>query len=287
MDILCRSILFEGKAIVTAIDCTETVEKARRIHNTSPSATKALGRALLMGAFMSAGFKGLGNKLTLIIDGHGEGGKIVICGDCGALVRGHMEFPQCFAGEPAHATSEVVGRDGTLTVIKDFHMKEPYNGTVRLLNGSIDNDFAYYFTVSEQLPSAVATGVSLNDDGSVKAAGAIVVQPMPNCTDDIIVVLQDIMKNFTNMDELVAKKTPEQIIDDNFGHFDIKHLEPMHPDYVCNCSEKRIEDMIRTLGKKEADEIVKEQGAIEVTCEFCRKKYVFTQAAVDKIFKEN
>lgn len=285
MDILCRSMLFGGKAIVTAIDCTETAEKARRIHNTSASATNALARVLAMGVFMSAGFKGLRHKLTLIISGNGAGGNIIVCGDCGSKVRCRMDNPECF-GDETRPVNEVVGSEGRLTVIKDFGLKEPYNGTVKLVNGTVDADFAYYFTVSEQLPSAIATGVRLAEDGSVAAAGAVIVQPMPNCPQEIVETLVDVVGNFRNMDEIVAKHTPATLIEEYFGHFDNKPLQPTYPAYVCSCSREAMERILVSMGKKDALEIIEQNGQIEFKCDFCHKSTVFTKEDVEKIFEE-
>ena len=286
MDILCRSMLFEGKAVVTAIDCTETAEKARQLHGTSPSATNALARVLSMGVFMSAGFKGLKHRLTLIVDGGGAGGNIIVCGDSGSKVRCRMDNPDCFAGEGVRPVAEVVGNDGRLTVIKDFGLKEPYNGTVRLINGSVDADFAYYFTVSEQLPSAIATGVKLNDDGSVAAAGAVIVQPMPNCPHEIIETLVDAVGHFGNMDELVATHTPAALIAEYFGKFDNKPLQSTYPAYVCSCSREAMERILISMGKKDALEIAEQNGVVEFSCDFCHKNEVFTKEDIERIFEE-
>ena len=286
MDILCRSMLFEGKAVVTAIDCTETAEKARQLHGTSPSATNALARVLSMGVFMSAGFKGLKHRLTLIVDGGGAGGNIIVCGDSGSKVRCRMDNPDCFAGEGVRPVAEVVGNNGRLTVIKDFGLKEPYNGTVRLINGSVDADFAYYFTVSEQLPSAIATGVKLNDDGSVAAAGAVIVQPMPNCPHEIIETLVDAVGHFGNMDELVATHTPAALIAEYFGKFDNKPLQSTYPAYVCSCSREAMERILISMGKKDALEIAEQNGVVEFSCDFCHRKEVFTKEDIERIFEE-
>lgn len=279
-------MLFDGKALVTAIDCTETAEKARTLHGTSPSATNALARVLAMGVFMSAGFKGLKHKLTLIIDGGGAGGHIIVCGDSGSKVRCRMDVPDCFAGEEIHSVSDVIGKDGRLTVIKDFGLKEPYNGTVRLVNGSVDADFSYYFTVSEQLPSAIATGVRLNADSSVAAAGAVIVQPMPNCPPEIVEALVDVVRNFKDMDELVATHTPTTLIEEYFGHFDNKPLQPTYPAYVCSCSREAMERILISMGKKDALEIAEQNGVVEFNCDFCHKKEVFTKEDIERIFEE-
>lgn len=278
-----RAILFGGKAIVSILDTTSTVKEAIRIHGFSTPVAMAMGKALTVAAFMSAGFKGAGNKLTLIIDGDGEGGKMVICGDFGAKVRGYIQNPKACEGRHA-SVSDVVGKNGSLNVIKDFGLKEPYNGLSQIVNGNIDEDFAYYFTASEQLPSAVALGVKMQDKQCVKAGG-IIVQPMPNCSEEEIFILQDIVSNFTDVSSLLCEKSAEEIMDFYFAHFEISHLPDIYEEYKCSCSRHRIEEMLLTLGKKEALEIVETQGQIQVGCEFCNNKYVFTKEDVQRMFK--
>lgn len=277
-----RAILFGGKAIVSVMDTTKTVDKAMKIHSLSQSAGAAMGKALTVAAFMSAGFKGVGNKLTIIVDGDGEGGRMVLCGDYGAKVRGYMEHPRACEGEDA-PVPKVVGKNGSLTVIKDFGLKEPYNGLSQIVNGNIDEDFAYYFTVSEQLPSAVALGVKTKKGGCVKAGG-IVVQPMPNCSDEEIFILQDIVGNFTDVATLLCEKSAEEILSFYFGHFEISHLPDVNEEYKCSCSRKRIQDMLLTLGKSQAMEIIESEGKIQVGCEFCNSKYEFDIQDVERMF---
>ncbi|MDE6188877.1 MAG: Hsp33 family molecular chaperone HslO [Clostridia bacterium] len=280
-----RAILFGGKAIVSALDTTDTLNKAIEIHGFSKPVAVAMGKALTMTAFMSGNFKGAGNKLTIIIDGNGKGGKMVLCGDYGAKVRGYIENPVACAGQEA-SVSDIVGKDGALNIIKDFGLKEPYNGLSRLVNGNIDEDFAYYFTASEQLPSAVALGVKI-DGGKCVKSGGIIVQPMPNCSEEEIFVLKDIVSNFTDVGDLLTRMSISEIIDFYFGHFEISRLPDICEDYVCSCSRERIENVLITLGKKEALDIVKAQGRIEVGCEFCNSKYKFTKDDVERLFDES
>ncbi len=278
-----RAILFGGKAIVSVMDTTSTVQKAIKIHGFSAPVAVAMGKALTIAAFMSAGFKGANNKLTLILDGDGEGGKMVLCGDFGAKVRGYIQNPKACEGRQA-SVSDVVGKNGSLSVIKDFGLKEPYNGLSQIVNGNIDEDFAYYFTTSEQLPSAVALGVKMQDNVCVKAGG-IVVQPMPNCSEEEIFILQDIVSNFTDVASLLSEKSAQEIIDFYFGHFEISHLPDIYEEYKCSCSRHRIEEMLLTLGKKEALEIIEAQGQIQVGCEFCNTKYLFTKEDIQRMFE--
>lgn len=278
MDAIKRVLLFDGKAIVDVLDTTEIVQKAINYHKLSDDAAKALGRVLTIGAFISSGFKGNENKLTIIVDGQGNGGKMVVTADAGAIVRGYMQNPKAMGD-----VKDVVGKNGYINVIKDFGMKEPYNGLSELVIGDIAMDFAYYFTKSEQLPSAIALDVDVKNGICKKAAG-IIVQPMPNCTDEIIVILEDIVNQMKNIASIIEEKTLQGVVDFYFGHFPIQQLEDVYPKYECTCSRDKVSQMLITLGKEELESIIKEHGHIEVGCQFCDKKYNFTKEDINNLF---
>lgn len=285
MDVIKRAILFGAKAIVSVIDVKDVAQRAADLHKLSDPAARTMGRCLAMAAFMSGNFKNAGNRLTLIVEGGGPIGKIVLCGDYGAKVRGYCQNPDALRDCPDAGAQQCAGREGSLCVIKDFGLKEPYNGFSALVNGSIDADFAYYFTVSEQLPSAVALGCEFRD-GACACCGGVVVQAMPNCEEEYLVMLEDIVRNFADTENLLLAKTPDEIIEENFGHFEIKLLEDIHPRYECDCSSERIESMLLTLGADEALSIAREQGALEVGCEFCNRKYRYSEDNLRKLFDE-
>ena len=284
MDIIKRAILFGGKAIVSVMDTTELVQEAINLHSFSDSVAQAMGKLLTMTAFMSGNFKSQGNKLTLIIKGDGEAGKMVASGDYGAKVRAYCENPSASIIQKK-SINDMVGRNGNLIVIKDFGLKEPYNGYSQIVNGSIDADFAYYFTTSEQLPSAVALGCEV-DSGKCHRSCGVIVQPMPNCEEEILVILQDIVSNFTNLVELLKDKTLEELIDFYFGHFEINILDDIYPKYICSCSDAKVESMILSLGYEQAMDIVNSQGHIEVCCEFCNTKRKYDADAIEKLFNQ-
>ena len=275
-----RALLFEGKAIVDVLDTTEIVQQAISFHKLSDDAAKALGMVLTIGAFISSGFKGADNKLTIIVDGKGNGGKIVVSADAGALVRGYIQNPAAMGDTPS-----VVGRDGYMNVIKDFGLREPYNGLCELVTGNLSMDFAYYFTKSEQLPSAISLEVDVKNGICKKSAG-IIVQPMPNCTEDVIVVLEDIVSQMKNIASIVEDRGAQGVIDYYFGHFPIKQLDDVIPKYVCSCSKEKVSQMLMTLGKKELQDIIQENGKIEVGCQFCNKKYQYFEKDIDEIFNK-
>lgn len=284
MDIIKRAILFGGKAIVSVIDSTHILKEASEVHEFAAPTARAMGKLLTVAAFMSGNFKNQGNRLTLIVSGDGPIGRMMACGEYGGKVRAKCENPKAGIVVPNATVSDVVGKNGTIEVIKDFGLKVPYNGLCELVNGSIDFDFAYYFTGSEQLATAISCGSVIENDKVVKNGG-IIVQPMPNCEDHLITILEDIVNNFKDFGQVMLEKTPEEILEFYFGHFEIQILDDIFPKYECSCSKKRIIDAVKLLGKDDAVALCQERGAIEVSCDFCGKKYTLNKEEVDKIFK--
>lgn len=284
MDIIKRAILFGAKAIVSVVDSTEILNEAITTHGFSEAAARAMGKLLTITAFMSGNFKGEKNKLTLMVGGDGAIGNMIACGDYGAKVRARCDNPKACQDTPNISLSEVVGKNGNIEVIKDFGMRTPYNGLCSIVNGTIDLDFAYYFTESEQLPTAISCG-SVFENGKCVRNGGIIIQPMPNCDDNLLTILEDVATNFNDYGSIMMEKTPTEILDFYFGHFEIKVLDDIFPEYVCTCNAKRIENMIKILGKKEALQICEESGNVEVVCEFCNKKYTLHKSDVEKIFE--
>lgn len=287
MDIIQKAILFGDKAIVSVIDVKELVQYAVQRHQTNDAASEVLGRVLAITSFISSGIKGTDMKVSVTIDGDGKCGKIITAGETGGVVRGFIQQknPNVTCGQNGELNiSDCVGKKGSITVIKDFGLKNPYVGKTELVNGSIDSDFAYYFTTSEGLPTAVASGC-IAENGKILSAGAIVVQPMPNCEEEYIVILQDIVRNFANFGKTLAEKSVSEILDENFGHFECKLLEPIHPRYECKCSEERMKNIIRALDKAEVQSILDSQGVVEIHCDFCNTYWRFDKKQIEEIYK--
>ena len=280
MDVIKRAMLFDGKAIVDVLDTTQIVQKVIDYHHLSDDAAKTLGRVLTLGAFISSGFKFNGNKVTIIVDGNGLGGKMVVSGDSGAKVRGYIQNTQAKGNVQA-----IVGNSGYINVIKDFNLKEPYNGYSEIIKGDISLDFAYYFTKSEQLPSAISLDCDVQGGVCKKAAG-IIVQPMPMCTEEMIVILEDIVNQMKDIAKIVEEKSAQGVLDFYFAHLNMQQLSDVHPEYVCSCSKKKVSEMLLTLGRKELEDIIKENGMIEVGCQFCDKKYKYFDKDLDDIFNK-
>lgn len=288
MDTIQKAILFGGKAIVTVVNAKDLVQVAADKQQTNDAATEVLGRVLVIGAFISSGIKGTAMKVSISVNGDGKCGNIIVAGETGGIVRGFVQNrnPQINKlDNRKYDISEAIGENGSITVIKDFGLKNPYVGKTQLVNGSIDNDFAYYFTSSEGLPTAISSGAIVKN-GKVLSCGAVIVQPMPNCEEEYIVMLQDIVRNFADFGSLIQTKTPEQIIDDNFGHFECKLMPAITPEFKCKCSEERMQNIIKGLDKKELEDILAKEGQIEIHCDFCNTYYRFDKDKINEIIKK-
>ncbi|MGN0771906.1 MAG: Hsp33 family molecular chaperone HslO [Christensenellales bacterium] len=284
MDVIKRAILFGGKALVSVMDTTLLARKAQDIHGFSAPAARAMSRFLTMGAFICSGFKSKGDKLTAIIQGDGEIGKMVVCGEADGSVRCYCDNPLALADKPDAGVAQTVGVNGRLNIIKDLGLKEPYNGLTALVSGNISHDFAYYFAVSEQVNSAIALGSNTDEHGNIVVSGGIIVQPMPGCEEEILVILEDIVGNFTDVATLLSEHTPQEILDYYFGHFDIERLPDVVPCYKCVCSRQKAIETLAALGKEEAIKLAQEQGRIEIKCDFCNSVYSFDMHDVKEIF---
>ena len=245
MDVIKRFMLFDKTILVSVISAKELVDKAIKIHSLSRTAAAALGRTLIVGAYMGTELKDDKQKLSITINGGGPLGRIVVLSDYGAKVRGYVENPAVelpLNGKGKLDVGGGVGKNGYISVIKDLGLKEPYSGRCPIVDGEIANDFAYYFTVSEQQPSAVALGVLAADNECV-SAGGIFVSALPGADDNAITVMEDILTNFTRVSDLFKETTPEDIIDRYFSHFDIFNLPDVYPTYECTCNRARLEQV--------------------------------------------
>ncbi len=283
--ILTKAII-ENAVIISALESKDIVNKAIKIHNLSPVASAALGRALTMAGLMGKELKNPDDYLTATINGGGPLGTITVCADGKGHVKGTVGNPVVETAIKQNGHLDVggaVGCNGAITVIKDLGLKQPYVGTSKLISGEIANDFAYYFATSEQIPCGVTLGVGL-DKNYCHSAGGVFVQVMPNCPDDLLFRLETIMYAMDEMSYQFDGSTAKEVIQRFFGEFDLVFTETQEVTYKCDCNKRKINRMVKGLGKAEADDIIKEVGKIEVCCHFCGKKYVYDQCAVDKLF---
>lgn len=256
----------------------DIVETARINHNTSPVVTAALGRLLTAGAMMGSMLKSEHDLLTLKLQGAGPMKGITVTADAQANVKGYPLNPDVIIPANDKGKLDVSGAIGVgiLSVIKDLGLKDPYVGQVELISGEIAEDLTYYFATSEQVPSAVALGVLMNRDNTVRCAGGFIIQVLPGADDDILDRLEEKLKNLPSFTTMIdAGKTPEDILNDILGDMGLNIMEQVPTQFKCNCDKKRVERVIISLGKSELDNIIADGEPIEVKCQFCNKAYEF------------
>ena len=288
-DYLVRGMTMDGFVKVVAIRSTELVRRGAQIQGTTPNATAAFGRALTAASMMGNMQKVDNGSMTLQIRGGGPIGTITVVSDPEGNVRGCVTEPKVPLVEKYPGKLDVgatVGTDGTLTVIRDLQMKEPYVGSTPLVSGEIADDVTAYFAQSEQTPTACALGVLVDRDLSVKVAGGYLVQLLPGAPDDIIDKLEAGIQRagaVTNM--LEAGMTPEDILGQVCGDLGVVFMETTEVSYKCYCSRERVESALISLGKKELTEIAAEEKAFPVECQFCDTVYTFTPEDIRKLIK--
>lgn len=286
-DYLIRAIDKKENIRLFVAVTTNMVEKARKIHNTSPTATAALGRTLTAAVMMGAMMKNPTDKLTLRINGGGPIGTILAVADNKGKVKGYVGYP--YADLPSRKDGKldvggVVGKQGTLTVIVDYGLKEPYVGQTNLVSGEIAEDLATYYVVSEQQPSAVGLGVLVDRDITVRAAGGYILQLMPNVPDEDINVIEKAISKMEPVSKLVDMGlSPEEIMEKLVGSFEMRILDKTDVEYKCDCSRERIENILISLGKEELQDMIEKDGKGEVICHFCNTKYNFTKEELQEL----
>lgn len=288
-DYLVRGMTMDGFVKVVAIRSTEMVRRGTEIHKTTPNASAAFGRALTAASMMGNMQKVDNGSMTLQIKGGGPIGAIVCVSDPTGNVRGYVTEPNVPLVEKYPGKLDVgatVGVDGTLTVIRDLQMKEPYVGSIPLVSGEIGDDVTAYFAQSEQTPTACALGVLVDTDCSVKVAGGYILQLLPGAPDETIDKLEAGIKRAGAVTAMLdAGLTPEEMLGQVCGDLGILFMETTPVEYKCYCTRDRVEAALISLGKKELAEIVEEGKPFPVECQFCDEKYIFTPEQIADLLK--
>ena len=289
-DYLVRGMSMDGFVKVVAITSTELVRRGAQIQGTTPNATAAFGRALTAAARMGNMQKVDNGSMTLQVRGGGPIGTITVVSDAAGNVRGCVTEPKVPLVEKFPGKLDVgstVGTDGTLTVIRDLQMKEPYVGSTRLISGEIGDDVTAYFVQSEQTPTACALGVLVDRDQSVKVAGGYLIQLLPGAPDEIIDKLEAGIKRAGAVTPMLeAGLTPEDILGQVCGDLGVVFMETTPVEYRCYCSRERVTAALISLGKKELEEIAAEGKPFPVECQFCDTVYTFTPDDIRDILKK-
>lgn len=289
-DYIVRAGAADGQIRAFAATTKELVEHARQIHETSPTATAALGRLLTAGSIMGCMLKGDNDILTIQIKGNGPIGGLTVTADSKGNVKGFVYNPRVMLPANENGKLDVGGAvgEGILSVVKDLGLKEPYVGQTNLVSGEIAEDLTYYFASSEQVPSAVALGVLMNKDNTVKRAGGLIIQLMPNARDEVINLLEQKVNNMSSITGMLDHEmTPEMILDEVLGEFGLDILDKQAVAYECNCSREKVERVIISIGYKEIKEMIDDNKPIEVNCHFCNKHYTFTVDDLKEMLKHS
>ena len=288
-DYLVRGMTMDGFVKVVAIRSTEMVRRGAQIQKTTPNATAAFGRALTAASMMGNMQKVDNGSMTLQIKGDGPIGTIVCVADPIGNVRGYVYEPRVPLVEKFPGKLDVgatVG-NGTLTVIRDLQMKEPYVGSVELVSGEIGDDVTAYFAQSEQTPTACALGVLVDRDMSVKVAGGYLIQLLPGAPDEVIDVLEAGIQRAGAVTAMLEQgMTPEDILGAVCGDLGVLFMETTEVSYKCYCSRERVTDALISLGRKELTEIMEEGKPFPVECQFCDEQYVFTPEQIGALLEE-
>ncbi|MBP1925661.1 molecular chaperone Hsp33 [Sedimentibacter acidaminivorans] len=279
MDYMIRAMDKKKSFRIFMAKTTETVEKARKHHNTTPTASAALGRTLTAGLMMGYMMKNDEDKITIRINGGGPIGNILITSDNKGNIKGYVDNPNVDVDTKENGKLDVgkaVGIDGKVTVIKDIGMKEPYVGSTDIVTGEIAEDITMYYWLSEQQNSAVALGVLIDRDYSIKSSGGFIVQTLPFIEDEDIALIENKLSSIKSVSEYFDNDSDiEDIAKEIFKEFDIEIMEKIPVGFNCDCSYDRMEKALISLGKDELKKIIEEDGQVEAVCHFCNEKYLF------------
>ena len=288
-DQLVRAMTKDGFVKAVAVTTKTLTERARQMHKTLPTATAALGRLLAAASMMGNMQKVDDGSITLQVKGGGPLGTLLAVSDAEGNIRGWVEHPQISLLEKYRGKLDVgaaVGSDGTLTVIRDLRMKDPYIGSVQLVSGEIAEDITQYFAQSEQTPTACALGVLIDTDQSVRAAGGYLVQLLPGAPDDVIDRLEaGVQAAGAATAMLDGGLDAAGMLQKVLSGFEVEILETQPIEYRCYCTRRRVESTLISLGKDELEQVVRNGETLHVDCQFCDHVYDFTPQDVAALLR--
>jgi molecular chaperone Hsp33 len=289
MDKLVRATAKEGQVRIVAAITTDLVNEGVTMHQCAPTGAAAFGRMLTVGTLMGTLLKSSQDSLTIQIDGGGEAKGVLVTAHADSSVKGYIGNPN--VDLPANSkgkldVSGAIGKDGYLRVIRDMGLKEPYVGQVPIYTGEIGDDLAYYFTVSEQTPSAVGLGVLVDTDISIKAAGGFIIQMMPGADEFLADIITYRLEEIPSITEFISKgMSIEEILEFIFEDMGLKIHEEIMPAYKCDCCRERVEKALISIGKKDLEELYNDEKTEEIKCHFCNKNYEFNHEDIGQLLE--
>jgi molecular chaperone Hsp33 len=287
MSEIVKALAHQGRIRVIVANTTELVETARKIHDTYPTASAAFGRLLGITAVMGSMLKNKEDQITCSIRGDGPLIKIMAVSTSDGRTKGYVVEPHVHLINSKTQKLDVgkaVG-SGTLEIIKDMGLKSNFTSTIDLVTGEIGEDFAQYFTISEQTPSAVSLGVLVGENNEVISAGALLIQMMPDATEEDILAAEHVIKYLKPISTIFHEgQSSEEVVKSLFG--DVEILEVKQIEYVCNCSKERTKNALRLIDPIDLNDMIHEDEQAEIVCQFCKKQYVFDKEELKEILKE-
>lgn len=284
---MLRMTLRGGEARVFLCDVKALAQRARDIHHASNVCTAAMGRMLAAGAMLGAQLKSEGDTITATINGGGPAGALTVVAHPNGALKVTIDEPEVELPLKANGKLDVggaLGKDGRLTVMRSLGFGEPYVGQVNLVSGEVAEDFAMYYTASEQTPSLCALGVLVGEE--VISAGGVLIQAMPGCSEDLINQLEIRAELFGAISQALSDYTLHEIAEMYFRGLEGEILEEGEPALVCDCSRERIEQVLLSMGEKQLREMAQEDHGAELTCHFCRSTYRFTQEELENLIAQ-
>ncbi|MCQ2515159.1 MAG: Hsp33 family molecular chaperone HslO [Ruminococcus sp.] len=291
MDKIIRCITSDGAVMASAIDASDIVFTAKKLHNLSRSATAALGRLLCGASLMGNMLKQKDAFINLTVSADGQLGPVVAVADSSGNVRGYVGNPSCptdYYNSGKINVAKAVGKNGTLSVMRDYGSGEPYIGRVQLISGEIAEDITDYYATSEQIPTVCALGVLIDkEDGEVLLAGGLLIQLLPGAFDDTIEKLEKNISELEPVTTMLAKgMSILDICKTALKGFEVEVLDENPVNYVCTCSKQKLERYFCTMSDDDIRALPDDSGVAEAVCQFCNKKYVFTKDDLEKLIIE-
>lgn len=288
---MIRAIDKDKSMRIFIADTTKVVQDIRDIHQSSATASAALGRLATISLIMGLTTKNEKEKLTIRFDGDGVGGRLTSVSNAHGNVKITATNPQADVESKYPGKLDVgsfVGKNGTISVIRDYGLKEPYTGMSNIITGEIAEDIANYYFYSEQTPSIVSLGVLVDKDLSIKSAGGIFVQVLPGISEENIQKLEEVSKTLRPVSEMIDNDmSPEDILEKYFSNLEPEIIGKEDLEYKCDCSRERIENGLISLGKQELTQILEEDKEAEVICDFCKNQYIFDEKDLENLIEES
>lgn len=283
---MTRALVRDGRVNIFVATTTNLVAHAQEIHGLWPTSTAALGRLLSMGVIMGTQLKNGDDVLTLSVDGDGPLKKVIVQARNDGSVRGYVSNKEVMMIKDdlyKLDVSKAIGQ-GTLSVARDYGLKGEYASSIELISGEIGEDFAYYFSQSEQIPSAVSVGVLVTPEGDVESAGALLIQLLPDHIEDDILVVEDIIRNLKPMSSLVKEGyTSLSLIEALFD--DVSVVESKDVYFKCDCDFHQMERVLLTLSKEELESLIEEDESVTLECHYCSEQYTFNRTDIEVLIK--